>query len=518
MQDNKLQEKTPRAAFVRAALGCVLVLCACCFLFVMWQSFLDTCWLTETEHTTFHRDSLLWNTALLCLWAAVLWGATRLIHRLHLARFALPAALLCTALLGTAWIWGTNAWVAREPLLCSTAAQNAAAGNWYMFGQGQYMDIFPFQSGFVAYLEGIYAIFGQGNMAAVSYLNLGFVLLSQAALTLLAGRISPYPQAKTLTALLCASTGPWILYILFNYGNLPSLALVLWACLALLRFLERSTAARFAVMAALLTAAMLLKGTALIPLIAFCIVLALTALQRKSWRLLVSIAALCVVVAAGPAAVQKSYEIRSGQPMDSDTPKLVWLSMGLEESDMAMGWFNGKTYSAMAQAGLDAELCAAQQKADIAARLKLFAHDPAYARSFFMQKLNSQWINPTFGCLHASGITDPEMVARWPALQSYFQSRTYDSLVIRLTGAAQTLVYAAAAIGMLCLARRGRADHTCLALIALGGFLYLMLSEAKAQYAFSYYLMLLPYAAHGCCAAWHAALCGARGLRAKLQR
>lgn len=571
MTHTNLQEPFS-ARLVRGALGCAAVLCGCCFLFVAWQSFWDTCWLTPEEKTLFFRDSLRWQLVLLCGCAAVLWALTHLIHRLRWQRFVLPCTLGFTLVCCCVWIWSANVAQLGESGLCGLVAQSAKSGDWYIFRPGQYMSIFPFQSGFVAYIEGLYAIFGQNNTAAVSAVSVVFVLAGHAALYCFTGRISPYPQAKTLTALLCAAAWPWMLYTTFNYGNFLSLTLCLWAGLALLAFLDalaargnagfpsghtsqnspqqlpstsvsnrQATGKRqrqvpsatqqppiksrpwlcFAAAALLLSTAMLLKSTALIPLIAFCVVLALAAVRQRQWQPLLALIALCAVTFVPLHAAQAWYEARSGESLGNGTPKLVWISMGLEEGEMAMGWFNGKTYSAMPDANMDAQACIQQQKQDIAARLAVFQANPAYARNFLLQKHNSQWLDPSFGAININAISRDTSPSRWSALTQYLYSRTQDSFFIRVSGAWQTLVYAMAALGMLALAMRPArvgnrrcirfgtdADAALLAVMALGGYLYLMLAEAKSQYAFSYYLMLFPYAAHGLCTAWHLAVRG----------
>lgn len=516
MQQETQSRRETLPQLVRMAFGFALTLCGVCFLYVAWQGFYDTCWLVSEEVTGYFRSDVVFQTALLLLACLVLWTVTHWVHKLHWERFVLPAVLVCSFGAGLFWIWAAGVSTAWEPWICGRIAETAMQQDWFLFRPEEYLSMFPFQSGFVAYLELIYTVCGGRNDIAVSIVGLFWLLAGQAALYFLAGRVSPHPRAKTLTALLLVSAWPWVLYVTFNYGTYPSASAALCASALLLRFLDAPSVGRFVPAALLFGVAMLLKNSALIPLIAACIVLVLVCVERRLWKWLVAVPLLCAIAFGAPTAAQKWYEARSGQAFVG-TPLLVWIAMGLEDGEMmAPGWFNGKTYNALRIADMDPALCAQQQKDDIAARVQTFLSDSAYTKSFFMRKINSMWLDPTFGAFYFSMAKETRAEENMPALTNYLRTRTQDNLSIYFFDALQTLVYGGAVLGLFSLTLRtsaaGRlrfgthAGAALLAIMALGGFLYLLVSEGKSQYAFSYYILLLPYAAHGLCTAWHGAL------------
>ena len=66
--------------------------------------------------------------------------------------------------------------------------------------------------------------------------------------------------------------------------------------------------------------------------------------------------------------------------------------------------------------------------------------------------------------------------------------------------AMQTAVYALAAVGGVCaLRKKGGAALLMIPLTVLGGALYHLIFEAKAQYAYPYMVYMLPLAAAGLC-------------------
>ena len=69
-------------------------------------------------------------------------------------------------------------------------------------------------------------------------------------------------------------------------------------------------------------------------------------------------------------------------------------------------------------------------------------------------------------------------------------------------GVYQKMMYALCCAGLVSLLRDRRANLPALALAmcALGGCLYHMLFEAKAQYIYMYAVLMMPVAARGLCA------------------
>lgn len=495
--------------FSRACWGAVLAVSGVLALYFALNSLRLTTYLApDSEQTEYFASNILLCLALGALWVLVLFGFCRAVHRLGLARFALPFVLCVTFIVGLVWILSANCTPTADPLWCSDFAARAARNDWVGFDPDRYLYIYPYQTWFVSYIELLYRIFGVENFTAVQIFNLLYVCAGQAAVYSLTGCLCPWPQAKTLAAALGLCTLPWVLYTTFNYGNLGSLALTLWACRLLLYALEKRFWPYMAGVVALSTGAYLLKGSALVTVIAVCAVLALAALQKKSWQPLAAIALLFVCLQLVPSSIQNNFARRAGLELDRGTPELARLAMGLEEGElMAPGWFSRRTERALAETGYDYDATLQNQINFIQERLAIFASDPVYTATFFYKKVNSQWFDPTFGVFKVN--RQGAAYAQWTQ-DAYAQP--HDSPFVQVLDALQSLVYLGAAVGLFSLCRRGTEKNALCALVFFGGFLLTLLFEGKSQYTFLFYIFLLPYAARGVCVLYH----GAQGLLRKI--
>ena len=140
--------------------------------------------------------------------------------------------------------------------------------------------------------------------------------------------------------------------------------------------------------------------------------------------------------------------------------------------------------------------------ADLAARLAELRADPGMALAFFRDKLLSQWLEPSYGAMWYG-----DLCAHTGALAEGTKAIFADGGAIRAAlerymGVYQKMMYALSCAGLVSLLRDRRANlpALALALCALGGCLYHMLFEAKAQYIYMYAVLMMPVDARGLCA------------------
>mgnify|MGYP002555113795 CR=1 FL=1 len=122
-------------------------------------------------------------------------------------------------------------------------------------------------------------------------------------------------------------------------------------------------------------------------------------------------------------------------------------------------------------------------------------------QAFYREKLLTQWLDPAYDSLWMGELS--EKVGRYNGLIGSIYRRK-DGLRTLMDGymdAMQTAVYALSALGGVRLLKK-KGDMAALALpvTILGGALYHLLFEAKAQYAYPYMVYMLPLAAMGLCA------------------
>ena len=294
---------------------------------------------------------------------------------------------------------------------------------------------------------------------------------------------------------------PLALQCIFVYGTLPMLMMTALAVLCFALYLKKRRARFGLAYAVCMALAYMLKPNAAVPLIALAICAVLDVPESRDWRL-PGFAALSVVLSVGLARlVIAQYELRAGVTLTGDVSMLARMVMGLQEGGAAPGWFNRYT-----EQFFPFDVTAAQERAiasaDLAARLAELRADPGMAAAFLRDKLLSQWLEPSYGAMWYG-----DLCAHTGALAEGTKAIFADGGAIRAAlerymGVYQKMMYALSCAGLVSLLRDRKANLPALALAvcALGGCLYHMLFEAKAQYIYMYAVLMMPVAARGLCA------------------
>ena len=294
---------------------------------------------------------------------------------------------------------------------------------------------------------------------------------------------------------------PLALQCIFVYGTLPMLMMTALAVLCFALYLKKRRARFGLAYAVCIALAYMLKPNAAVPLIALAICAALDVPESRDWRL-PGFAALSVALSAGLLQlVIAQYELRAGVTLTGDVSMLARMVMGLQRGGAQAGWFNRYT-----EQFFPLDVTAAQERAvasaDLAARLAELRADPGMALVFFRDKLLSQWLEPSYGAMWYG-----DLCAHTGALAEGTKAIFADGGAIRAAlerymGVYQKMMYALSCAGLVSLLRDRKANLPALALAvcALGGCLYHMLFEAKAQYIYMYAVLMMPVAARGLCA------------------
>ena len=285
---------------------------------------------------------------------------------------------------------------------------------------------------------------------------------------------------------------PLLFFCQFVYGVLPMIAL---CALAVYGF-HRVSAGRksFAPLWILMPAlAGVVKPNAAVPLIALTIGALLLALRDGNPKLLLWAALSCALFLLLPRAVILLYEHRSGIRMEGRITMLARLAMGLQDSPIAPGWINGFT-----ERFFSAGISRAEQfrLSSEAIRSRLGSWPAGEALAFFRNKFLTQWTEPSYETLWYGAVASCE--GRFNGLGNllYRDGTSLHLALLACMNAFQQAMLVLALVGSL--SRPRRIDGLLILEISvLGGFLYHMLFEAKAQYILVYAVFLLPLAAAG---------------------
>ena len=447
------------------------------------------------ENVEYHMDNFVFNVLMLLVFALAVFLYRRLVEKVNVW---IPMTVCLALVLGLGLIWTFSSLSAptHDSLIVSRAAYKASIGD-YSDITANYFKRFPFQLGYVLFSEIIIRLFHTGeNYLAVEVVNVVCLTVSYFALLMSAKRICG-DQTVKLCALLLVLCFPPLLFCTFTYGNIPGL---MFSCLAVWQFLEiqhRSTGSDIfhATLCALFMGiAVCLKKNCLIFAVAIIILAVIRFVEKRKLAHVLCVLLCVLSIWCCGTAVLSHYERRADFQFGDGIPMVSWLAMGLNESTIAPGWYNGVyTVTNFHNHDMDPTLAAEASREVIAERLKLFSEDKAYANDFFAHKIISQWNEPSYQSLWTNQVRgrygDMGKLATWACGAGETTVKGFMNLY-------QQFIFVLTACAALVLIKKKDARTVLLPVIIIGGFLYHALFEAKSQYAIVYFVLMVPLAAY----------------------
>ena len=423
-------------------------------------------------------------------------------------RFLEIGLVVYALLLGFVWIFSVTSIPAADSYNVFETASQAANGNYsslsgsdfynsaYYNGYSYY-NFYPFQLGFVFISEIVYRIFGTQSYMPIQIINVICVAVTYLGIAKITKHLFKRRSVEFIAILLLAGCFQPILFSTFVYGNIIGMCCAVWASYFLIRYFQSSKYILLLPCGALLVLATMAKYNNIIYLIAFVVMLIVHTVKDKKWQSIAFALAICVAAVGVNNLIIISYENRAGVKLADGVSQVLYLDMGLNESSMAPGWYNGIALETYKQYQLNDEAANAAAWDDINTRINIFANNPGYAADFFGKKITSQWNEPTFESIwvsevksHSSEINAIGKGMYDGSLGQFFE--LYFNLFIQI-------LYILFVIGIYCLflKRNLNIETALLLLVLLGGFGYHLLFEGKSQYILTYIVLLIPTAAYG---------------------
>ena len=407
--------------------------------------------------------------------------------------------LLALSALGVLFVLTARVQPGADQAKVILAAAHWRSGNFSDLQRGGYLYLYPHQIGLVLATWLASFLFGSGSYLPGQLCNVAALAGAIWFLGRAAALLFPHRWTQpAVTAALCLFL-PLFFYTAFNYGTLYGLCCSAAAFYLLLRFLAQRRAGQLCGMALLAAAAVLLKQNYLISLMAMALVLLFDLLRSRRLSSLLAAGVLVGAALLCSAGAQAAVGAISGQPVSDGIPKSAWVMMGLQDSDRGPGWYNDSTVKLYTAADFDGAKTDRAARSAIVKQLRAFTADPAGALRFFAQKIASQWNEPTFQCFWISSVRQS-----FDTSPAFIQSLLAGRLALALEKLMRVFCLFVL-LGTLCLIcfprHRVPAGALYLALAFVGGFLFHLAWEAKAEYALPYFALLIPCAAEGCAGA-----------------
>ena len=503
-----MKERKPFGqGFSQFSQGAVALFALVIFAFLSIAGLIQTCHVDidlipkNNEHVSYINDNILINVLAI---AAILLLSVLLIR----ARVKRKTVFWVTAVaaavnlaIGVWWVLSAHALPSADSEQIIAAAQRLIQGDPNALSMTDYFKIYPYQTGFLLYAEGMLRLFGANQLTLFQLTNPVFVCMSVIATVMIARELFDDARVELLSAIFAALAFQPAFLSTFLYGTLPGMAMAIWSVYFTIRAIRSGKLHALIPAGALIVLAIVLKKNFWIVLIAECVMTVLSVLKNKKALLLIGIACMIAVSSVLPGAVQSYYETRTGQSFGKGTPQMAWLVTGFRDSSLAPGWYNGYTNNVLRDNDFDYEKTLTLNKADFLERALLFASRPIYLASFFYYKITSQWNEPEFQSIWSSATADASSVSA-PVSDFVFSLGRGDAsdAIHEYFNQLMQFVYIGMTISFWVLLKKKeerREERLIVPLILVGAAVYHALFEAKAQYAIIYIPMMLPYAAFG---------------------
>lgn len=413
--------------------------------------------------------------------------------------------LVYTFVLALIWNILAKASPAHDSYYVVMLAQDFANGDFTAITNPDYFNFYPFQLGYSFICEIFFKILGDNpfdTIFALQILNIIALVSINAAIIILTSLSFNSKSVTNFTIFLLFGCIQPILFTTFHYGNLLGFAFSMWAVVFTCLFIKSKRWFWIIPAAICIGIGALVKSNSLIILVAICIILVLDFLKTHSWLNLVSAALSVVLGLSLNPLVISSYENRADASLGDGVPKVLWLDMGLQETDNAQrpGWYNPScTVHQYAYANYDSEKAAEVGCENISKRIAEFIKYPYDCADFFARKTISQWNDPTFMSVWVSA-TRPTTGTTGEFVDSMYNG-TIGAATESYTNFYQSVIYVFTAVGVVLIIASRNIRKNILAvaipLVFLGGFFYHLLFEAMPQYNLTYFILFIPLAAYG---------------------
>lgn len=494
-----------RDRLYRAANLVVKIFGCCIFAGLIWYAMRYTEFIMpgEAEKPLITRDSELKNAAallvsvlLLALLYQVQKRTNQTVQR-RISMAAVAAAMLWIGFLSFWWICSADRMPVGDQAFVYGAASYFREGNYYFFGEGGYLEMYPYQLGLVALIELLFVFVGPYNYFAFEVISalmaVGIVYFGYHIVKL----ITDNRMAEIFYCLSIMCCVPLVLYTSWVYGDIPSIFFSLLAFDCLLRYEASSRKRWLAGMALATTLAVLVRQNSLLFVVALVLAGIVHLLKKKDIKLCACILLCALLPQMVFGGISQMYEIRSGEKVLDGIPKATWVAMGLQKNWRGNGWYNNYCKEVYYGTGCDPELTEQIAKQEIRSQLTYMRDNPSYTVDFFKEKILSQWNQPLYQSVYFNTEYSEKNP---PAENSIADSLTKwnFSRVLAFSDRIQFMVF----VGMLCyfvlcVKKDSNILHHIMAITMIGGFLFSIIWEAKARYILPYFVMMFPFAAAG---------------------
>lgn len=418
-------------------------------------------------------------------------------------------ALTCLWVFGVSLLWiyfSKNGPIADGASVYYAAKRFAVNDFSAVSYRGSYFSVYPFQLGLAFFYEMIFRLVHNDNYHILQGINSLCLVICTISQYHLCGRFFQNKKAQIYTLFFIAACAPFIMYSSFIYGEIPSITFSLFGTWMLLLFLEnpRNRAINGVLALLSVSAGVLVRKNSLVFLIALGITAFLWLISNRlkfSAKELTLYTAYFILLFSLSASilplVQSRYAARSGERINPGVPAASYLAMGLSETEVGPGFYDGSNFETFTEyADYDAEIAADLAWETYRERFAYFISHPGYSLRFFGKKFCAEWIDTGWAIFPATYNTYGD---RPPFTESLFSGVLHVPFKSYVNNN-QMVLYITSAFCVFSLFHQKKDRDVfpyLFPLTAFGGALLFLAWETNGRYILPYAVFMFPYAGYG---------------------
>ncbi|MCM1237533.1 MAG: glycosyltransferase family 39 protein [Ruminococcus flavefaciens] len=455
----------------------------------------------NTEHTFYIRDCFLPHFVVFAVFSLLLiYIRPEKLKKLVSKRYFSIAMCIMAGIISALVVLSGQYYPKYDQMHVMEAASRLNQHIYTDFEPGEYLFVFPFQTGIVLYFQLLSLLFGNNNYIAFQLVNCLWIALAYYFFTKIASLLwEGHRFLQAGTAMLGVLFLPYLLYATFLYGTVVGMAFALFSFYMILLY-EKSPRTSYLIISGMsMGIATVTKSNYVIFMIAALIYLFLKFIQNKtsgtrkvSELILIAVLILCFLLGKfGVNAYVRS--LNDGKEVKG-IPMTAWITMGLQDGKGAPGWYNGYNNGVYIDNDYDYDKTSAAVIEEMKRIVRGYPKNIKTIKtsiSFFVKKISSQWNNPTFQSLW---ILEERIGKNGMDWILHGAGRYVYTLFVNLL---QTWILAGVFLYAILRSDKSSLEEIILPVAFIGGFIFHIVWEAEGLYAILYFPLLLPLAICG---------------------
>lgn len=483
--------------------------------YLCYLSYVQTCFVTiqyTTDISFFLKDHLFFNIIITIFFVLLIFLLSKskhiksVIDRINtddkLYKTIKCVLLVSIGMIGFVWVYATQIYPQGDQYIVTNAVERFKIGEYGLFESGDYMEMFPNQNGLFIIYYLLSFISGDNFYLYAQVFNVISVVLIYKTMSDIA-KINGSSNFTSLVVLLSSLLFPVLLiYTWLIYGNIPGMAFALLAIKYELLYFKSYKVKNCLLSALFLTLSLMLKSFSLIYLVAMMIYALFKTADNKNIKGLFFIGLIIIGFILQSLVPKMFIESRIGYKLDQGSSYYAHIAMGMQDGERAPGWHNKYNVNSYHEAGNISEVQKEASIKSIKDRLNEFKNDHADCLRFYSMKTASQWNNPTFEMFYGMdedfGYGFQYRFTKYDSLTRFFEkclNLHVQYRLQRILNLEQSLMLFGTMLYILftILNKNKTMEELLLPLVLVGGFLFLLMWEAKSQYVLYFYVVVMLY-------------------------